>query len=466
MKKIAILFLLLIQISFARVINIPSDYATIQAGIVASVNGDTVLVAPGVYSETLSVLDKNILLASSGLPESTIVSGFIMFRGSAIDTTCVLRGLKIIRGFSLNHDLIVIDDASPKVQGNIVAGGGWASYAAFTLSHSQAVIQSNIIRDFFSNYSMHGIKSDSGYPTIERNIISHNISNSGFSVYTWGVILDAGILRYNIIAGNGATGYESALGIGVWAGNGPYEISNNTIYGNGAYSPMIPATGGGLSFRVPVDGSDCVIRNNIIVNNSYCFGVSGYIADSAWTGWDYNLVYDNDSLNYLHFQPATHDMQTDPMFVHIDSVNFDSNDYHLLPGSPCIDAGDPSFPLDPDSTRCDIGAYFYDQSVGIDNGAPSGPYQFSLRQNYPNPFNSQTIISYSLGKESLVNLRIMSITGQFIKAIIDKENQVPGEHQYIWDGIDKRGKQVSTGIYFYELYVGDYKESKAMMMIR
>jgi len=62
-----------------------------------------------------------------------------------------------------------------------------------------------------------------------------------------------------------------------------------------------------------------------------------------------------------------------------------------------------------------------------------------------------------------------------IQAGIDAAiTQEPGEHRYIWDGMDKNGQPVSTGIYFYELYVDDpakttagkYKESKAMILIK
>ena len=59
---------LFIGLAFSTTINIPSDYTTIQAGINASVDGDTVLVAQGTYSENL-ILEKEIVLASYALNE-------------------------------------------------------------------------------------------------------------------------------------------------------------------------------------------------------------------------------------------------------------------------------------------------------------------------------------------------------------------------------------------------------------
>ena len=57
MKKLILFGSGLISILFATTINVSSDYTTIQAGINASVDGDTVLVAQGTYSENL-ILEK------------------------------------------------------------------------------------------------------------------------------------------------------------------------------------------------------------------------------------------------------------------------------------------------------------------------------------------------------------------------------------------------------------------------
>jgi flagellar hook assembly protein FlgD len=105
--------------------------------------------------------------------------------------------------------------------------------------------------------------------------------------------------------------------------------------------------------------------------------------------------------------------------------------------------------------------------VGIEeDGAPTGPYKFSLRQNYPNPFNGKTIISFHLVSASTISLHIYSITGHLIMPLINKETLQAGEYNFTWEGRNAQGINVSTGIYFYELYVNGIKESKAMIMIK
>ena len=66
MKKLFYHIYLLFAFLSATTINIPADYSTIQEGINASVDGDTVLVAQGTYSENL-ILEKEIVLASYAL---------------------------------------------------------------------------------------------------------------------------------------------------------------------------------------------------------------------------------------------------------------------------------------------------------------------------------------------------------------------------------------------------------------
>ena len=86
MKNILLLSILSSILS-ATTINIPADYPTIQEGIYASVDGDTVLVADGVYYENLSINR-----------EITLASHFI------IDGNLSHRDATVIDGSSYNED--------------------------------------------------------------------------------------------------------------------------------------------------------------------------------------------------------------------------------------------------------------------------------------------------------------------------------------------------------------------------
>jgi hypothetical protein len=62
--------------SLAATINVPADYATIQAAVNAASNGDEVIVAPGTYvGKALNTLGKAITIKASGTPEVTIIDG-------------------------------------------------------------------------------------------------------------------------------------------------------------------------------------------------------------------------------------------------------------------------------------------------------------------------------------------------------------------------------------------------------
>jgi hypothetical protein len=107
----------------------------------------------------------------------------------------------------------------------------------------------------------------------------------------------------------------------------------------------------------------------------------------------------------------------DPMFV--DTVNYN---YHLLAGSPCIDAGDPAYPYDPDSTIADQGCYWFNQ-IGI--------VERSLVKYKERAYTGATIFAGSLALPQNINCRVFDITGREIHTL----NPSPGVYFLELDGV-------------------------------
>ena len=85
---------------------------------------------------------------------------------------------------------------------------------------------------------------------------------------------------------------------------------------------------------------------------------------------------------------------------------------------------------------------------------------FSLYQNYPNPFNPTTTISYQLPFNSHVTLKVYDILGKELTTLVNEE-KAPGTYR-----INFNAKDISSGIYFYQLKVGNFIETKKMELIR
>lgn len=82
--------------------------------------------------------------------------------------------------------------------------------------------------------------------------------------------------------------------------------------------------------------------------------------------------------------------------------------------------------------------------------APGAPLQYALFQNYPNPFNPETTLKYQLSAASEVELVIYDLHGQEILTVF-KGTQQAGLHSLTWDGKNKLGFSVASGVYFYRL---------------
>jgi len=88
-----------------------------------------------------------------------------------------------------------------------------------------------------------------------------------------------------------------------------------------------------------------------------------------------------------------------------------------------------------------------------------------LQQNHPNPFHSETSISFTLSKDSPVNLSIYNVKGQLVKTLANGLTK-KGENTYNWDGTDGNGRSVSSGLYFFKLNSEGKTETRKMMLIK
>jgi hypothetical protein len=110
-RLIFILILTVCTTAVAKIINIPADFETIQEGIDASIDGDTVVVAQGKYYETLSV-EKGIVLASQYIfnPDTSIISQTVICGDSSSSSLPILLSVTIsetqvtISGFTFTHN--------------------------------------------------------------------------------------------------------------------------------------------------------------------------------------------------------------------------------------------------------------------------------------------------------------------------------------------------------------------------
>jgi hypothetical protein len=144
----------------------------------------------------------------------------------------------------------------------------------------------------------------------------------------------------------------------------------------------------------------------------------------------------------------------DPMFA--DTSN---RDYHLTEGSPCIDAGDPSLPHDPDGTVADIGAFYYPHPAKADR--PLSPYPLALSlSSYPNPFNAITRIAFDLPRAEEMTLKVFDLTGRLATTLIS-ERMPAGAHEVSFDG-----SRLATGVYFARLEVGNTVKTQKLLLLK
>lgn len=116
-------------------------------------------------------------------------------------------------------------------------------------------------------------------------------------------------------------------------------------------------------------------------------------------------------------------------------------------------------------------AQTFDEITSVEFQGPesNSPESFVLAQNFPNPFNPATVIQYQLPGSGLKTaraiLKVYDLLGREVQTLVDKDH-VPGSYEIRWDGTDKGGAKVSSGIYIYQLKFENFVSSKKMILLR
>jgi len=246
---------------------------------------------------------------------------------------------------------------------------------------------------------------------------------------------------------------------GIRAATAIVDIRNNTIVNN---------TNEGIV--VTTWGWD--IYQNIIAGNGMGLLLDGEMQEVSYNDiWGNGVNYAGTDLPFMFGELVTTNANGDSadiylnLFVDPQFVDGMAGNFELQAGSPCIDAGspDPAY-YDPDGTVSDQGAYPCDQTAAgvplIFSGVPL------LQQNVPNPFNPVTRISYILFSAGRVSLRVFDVSGQLVTTLKSGIQEDPGPYRVTWNGTDRAGRSVASGVYFYRLTAGKYTETRRMVLVR
>jgi len=86
--------------------------------------------------------------------------------------------------------------------------------------------------------------------------------------------------------------------------------------------------------------------------------------------------------------------------------------------------------------------------------------EFRLEQNYPNPFNPTTNIEFYIPKTEHVTLKIYDLLGREVTTLIS-DRMIKGKHEVTWNALD-----FSSGIYFYTIAAGDFKQTRKLVLMK
>ncbi|MCK4338815.1 MAG: T9SS type A sorting domain-containing protein, partial [Candidatus Cloacimonetes bacterium] len=409
------------------------NFTTIQEALDSYLpsNNDTIIIYPGIYYENINFNGKNINVGSLFITTQdttyiyqTVIdggqNGSVVTFESGEDSTTILKGITITNGFSIDGGGIYCYYSSPSFENIVVYGNTAYNYGGgiFFLNATSYIFNSSIYSN--SGQVGGGIYFKYSDATLLNCLMADNSSS----------ILGAGIYSYvtniNIINCTVANNSSGSYGGGIFSYNSTFNIVNSIFY-------------------VDTPQEIFIYSGTLIATYSNIQG--------GWTGEG------NIDLDPLFNNPENGDF-------HLTWANFPIPDSTK---SPCIDTGDPNSPLDPDSTRADMGAYYFDQSQQGTEDIPILSARCMLYQNYPNPFSASTTISFNIHSRNTENaeIRIYNVKGQLVRQLSIIPDKYRDQSSIKWNGKDEKGNTLSSGIYLYKLIVNNKTiDTKKCLLLR
>lgn len=340
-----------------------AQFGSIQAAIDAASYGDTVIVAPGTYYEAIT-MKEGVDVIGSGRDQTTIDAG-----EEQVDQAVLGASHTQLKGFTIQHNSISTNwkeaviylsgIRNMKILNNRLSGK--CLWHMISLESSNFNVVSNNVMGFEpDDFFYHTIMIDrSSYNYFSYNQVKSNLGNAIHLNGTSFGPADHNQFHYNFLRKKyPPAGMLQEGSVRLFRARNTL-MTNNTIIETMEEGSW-PYSSGAIVLKA---NSDATLINNIIKGHKY--GVWLNNASTVRASYS-DIYYFRDDGEYVHIADGSSVFEEGDGVLYEDPrVNNETG--QLSPLSPCIDAGDPVSMTDPDGSVADMGAFFYRESVLIED---------------------------------------------------------------------------------------------------